>query len=398
MCRSVHLLGLLVNVLVAWAVRDELWKKNEQNVFVHLADPQLGMLNQFTSKRFDEEKNMSARLAFLATQIVPKPQFLFLGGDMQNEWPTSQGGKASDGLDQRQNLNSSVLSLVKVKSIPIVCTPGNHDVGDNPTEEDLSNYETWWHDECTPKSLTNYSQDENGAASGFTMGNVLFLQIDSQLYYSDKERLNGARKAQTDWLRSTINNLAGSSIKRIMVLTHIPPFMHDPFEPHGWANWNGVYREEVLKILEAAEVPVMWVCGHFHTLVENNAPEVHKIRVTSAAGTTMWWDAAGHKDTTGQLTPEEAKGVAEMPVAQAFCERIMGLQYNKTSEKCSGFNPVAMKQRMQPIDERSGIRIFHVKDDGSDVKDEWFTLKTLQEIYEKQGALSISALGLSFSD
>jgi len=191
MCRSVHLLGPLVNVLVAWAVRDE-FQKNDQNVFVHMADPQLGMLNQFTSKRFDEEKNMSARLAFLATQIVPKPQFLFLGGDMQNEWPNSQGGKASDGLDQRENL-ISVLSPVKTKSIPIVCTPGNHDVGDNPTEEDLSNYETWWHAECTPKNLPSYSQDESSKASGFTMGNVLFLQIDSQLYYSNKERLNGTR-------------------------------------------------------------------------------------------------------------------------------------------------------------------------------------------------------------
>jgi len=385
-----------VNVLVAWAVRDE-FKKNDQNVFVHMADPQLGMLNQFSSKRFDEEKNMSARLAFLATQIVPKPQFLFLGGDMQNEWPTSQGGNAADGLDQRENLISA-LSPVKTKSIPIVCTPGNHDVGDNPIEEDLSNYETWWHAECTSKNLPSYSQDESSKASGFTIGNVLFLQIDSQLYYSNKERLNGARENQTAWLRSTINNLAESSIKRIMVLTHIPPFMHDPFEHHGWANWNEVYREEVLNILEAAEVPVMWVCGHFHTLMENDEPQVHKIRVTSAAGTTMWWDAAGHKTTTGQLTPEEAKGVAEMPVAQAFCERIMGLQYNKTSEKCSGHNPVAIKERMQPIDERSGIRIFHVKDDGSDVKERWMTLKTLQEIYEKQGALSISALDLSFSD
>lgn len=391
------LLGPLVHALVALAVRDDSDTVPGEYVFVHLADPQLGMLNQFGDKNFSQEEAMAKGLANMATKIIPKPQFLFLGGDMQNEWPESQAAyailkKPEDAHKQREAVKS-LLSVVNDASIPIVCTPGNHDVGDEPTKEDLQGYDANWHDRCTPQNLATFEENKTSGASSWTVGHVKYLQIDSQLYYTAKPELNDARFAQTSWLDDTVTSL-DSSIQRIVVLTHIPPFMEQPSEPHGWANWDTDLRAEVLSILKKANKPVMWVCGHFHTNVINDE---HNIRVTSAAGTTMWWDATKGGDLTGgHMSATDAAGVAGMPVAQAFCERIIGQTYNTTKKACMGFDKNKFDERMQPVPGRSGIRIFHVKTDGTNVKDGWFTLKRLMELHNQKESLSMSDLGLAF--
>ena len=33
---------------------------------------------------------------------------------------------------------------------------------------------------------------------------------------------------------------------RLVLLTHIPPFMDSFDEPEGWANWRQVYRKQIL--------------------------------------------------------------------------------------------------------------------------------------------------------
>ena len=96
-------------------------------------------------------------------------------------------------------------------------------------------------------------------------------------------------------------------ILRLVLLTHIPPFMDSFDEPEGWANWRQVYRKQILDVLAASELPLLFICGHFHANVVKDDTYQGRplnIRVSSAAGTTIQWDG---KDS---LTPQEAQKVA----------------------------------------------------------------------------------------
>jgi len=405
------LLGLLLHALVAWAARDETNRKRRDGfVFVHMADPQLGMLNQFGDKEdMTKEQDMAKQLAEMVPKIVPKPSFLFLGGDMQNEWPNTgtQNGNAALAGRQREAVKN-LLQPVLDEGIRMTCTPGNHDVGDEPQNSNLNNYSNWWSTFCTPVQLPLWKKHKFSTAARFAVHNVLFLQIDSQLYWTNTTKLKDARTNQTNWLSRQVNQEMPENIERIVMLTHIPPFMHQFDEAHGWANWHEDYRTgtadkgNVLAILETASKPIHWVCGHFHTNVENNEPDMHKIRVTSSAGTTMWWNAASSADvlTDGIMTAQDAAGVAGMNVGEAFCKRIaFGIWDTTKVPPCAisdwtDDGPKGM--RMRPIKERSGIRIFHVP--GTDRRpptDAWLTLAQLQKIAkQKNDKLPIDSLGL----
>eukprot|EP00419_Tripos_fusus_P027890 CAMPEP_0172724056 /NCGR_PEP_ID=MMETSP1074-20121228/85085_1 /TAXON_ID=2916 /ORGANISM="Ceratium fusus, Strain PA161109" /LENGTH=410 /DNA_ID=CAMNT_0013550417 /DNA_START=30 /DNA_END=1262 /DNA_ORIENTATION=- len=400
------LLGLLLDVPVTWAVRDERTLEQDSTggsfVFVHLADPQLGMLNMYGAPNdWQEEETMSRELATMATKIEPKPKFLFLGGDMQNEWPNTgnqHGDNTRAGL--QRGAVKTLLTGVKQSGIPISCTPGNHDVGDEPQDGNLGDYSSWWSSFCTP-NLPGLETHEFSTANRWVVGKVLFLQIDSQLYFTHS--LGDARQKQTQWLRTQVIDSMPNNIEQIVVFTHIPPFMNRPNEPHGWANWQLKYRtggeansEDVLAILAKTQKPVLWVCGHFHTNVANDAQR-HKIRVTSAAGTTMWWKPGSPNTNTGTLSKEEAAVVAGMPIGQAFCERIVDGTFNFSEplpqKACVGANYAKKDDRMKPVKDRSGMRIFHVKDDGT-FKEKWFTLDALEKKLASN-KLTMNSLGLA---
>jgi len=363
------------------------------HIFVQLADPQLGMLNQFApgdmKNNFELEASMAGQLAHMASLIDPKPTFFFLGGDMQNQWPHND---AEEGEIER-NAVEDFLAPVKAAKIPIVCTPGNHDVDDDPSTQDLNNYEKWWNRTCYAEnklSAYGYEKDPNGIAEKWILDNILFLQMDSQLYYTTNHDVQTARDLQTQWLESAVTDI--DSIKLIVVLTHIPPFMNEPREPHGWANWDNT-ADNRISLLDRLHyknkpIPVMWVCGHFHTNVFNANHAVHKLRVTSAAGTTMWWNKS-----KGEMTPEQAAVVAGMPVNQAFCEYITKLKLD--GKKCSGFDFAAKTARMRPDPDRSGMRIFVFQSDSGHSIDKWFTLSQLNSMLaanvgtEKEGKLAL---------
>ena len=91
--------------------------------FVQLADPQLGMLHRDASWR--EELAMLA----LAVEHVNRlrPRFVVVSGDLINGFP----GKPAVP-DQVEAFERALARLDP--SIPLVLEPGNHDLGQKPTE------------------------------------------------------------------------------------------------------------------------------------------------------------------------------------------------------------------------------------------------------------------------
>ena len=142
---------------------------------------------------------------------------------------------------------------------------------------------------------------------------MLYLQFNSQIYWSTDASLEKYRQQQLSFLQQETENL--QNIKQLVLLTHIPPFMDSIDEQEGWANWKSIYRKQILDLLARSKLPMLWVCGHFHNNVEKDSSYQGvplRIRVSSAAGTTMQWDG---KD---ELPPKEASEVASKDACSQF--------------------------------------------------------------------------------
>lgn len=337
-------------------------------VLVQIADPQLGMLNMYTKPSdWSKEELMLQTLADKA--LAMKPQLVFLAGNMQNWWPNEKDPKKdrnrlmkmSDsafedlkaldlGLKQRLSVRQCMKSLVD-EGIPVYYTPGNHDIGDDPDDEMLKRY-------------MSGSAEEEGWGPLFQKvdveeSGIRFLQFNSQVYWSKADTtLEKYREEQLEFLKDEVKNIPGGT-KLLVLLTHIPPFMDSFDEPEGWANWRQVYRKQILDVLAASELPLLFICGHFHANVVKDATYQGRplnIRVSSAAGTTIQWDG---KDS---LTPEEAQKVASKRVLKAFAEDV-------------GFANI--KKRLRAQGDRSGLRVFRFKPESGTFEDHWYTVDEL---------------------
>ncbi len=121
----------------------------------------------------------------------------------------------------------------------------------------------------------------------------VFLQFNSQVYWSENsDILDKYRKEQFDFLESEINSLVAKRIKRLVLLTHIPPFMDTIEEEEGWANWKKEYREKLLTLFAKVQVPMLFLVRGFSTTLscmqmslshDVDTPKVFAIWVS------YWW-------------------------------------------------------------------------------------------------------------
>ncbi len=68
-------------------------------------------------------------------------------------------------------------------SIPLVCLPGNHDIGDVPTPEDIQSYRNTFGDDYY----------------AFWLGGVRFIVLNSQLF-ADSSKCEEVKREQDHWL------------------------------------------------------------------------------------------------------------------------------------------------------------------------------------------------------
>lgn len=376
----------------------------KQHSFVVLADPQLGMKSQYTDAA-DWKAEQAMFVGLVKAALKKKPDFLFVAGDMQNHWPNEKdkngkkivgrsrglnahAPKQTDkvlmsgqlGVQQRASVREA-LRPAKKEKVPITYTPGNHDIGDVPDAETIATYKN---------EKQGWGPLWSSFTKTFTKSSILYVQFTSQFYWdhalmgtpsaldADTEKVKAEQSA---YLEEQFRNMQGG-VTRLVLLTHIPPFMDTADEKAGWANWKESDRDWILKLLESTAsskgVPVLWVCGHFHTNVEKQYTTkdskgkkvTNDIIVTSSSGSTMWWDGANED---GHLSPSEAASVASKPVKDAFFQDIIQMG---TPDKCPGPLACQWNDLIQPIASRSGLRIFSMKDDGG-FTHEW---KTLEEI------------------
>ena len=221
--------------------------------FVQLADPQLGMLHRDASWR---EELASLALAVDHVNRL-KPRFVVVSGDLINGFP---GEPAIP--DQVEAFKGALARLDP--SIPLVLEPGNHDLGQRPTEAAVREYQG------------RFGEDY----LRFWVGGVLFVSLNSQLI-----KATGApgRAAHASWAAEAFETRA----ERVVVLSHICPFVGAPDEAEGWANWPLPARRAVLAQATRAGAG-LWLCGHLH----GNAVARHgrlEIVTSSAVGSMVNW-------------------------------------------------------------------------------------------------------------
>ena len=222
--------------------------------FVQLADPQLGMLHRDAS--WQEE----LALLSLAVEHVNrlKPRFVVVSGDLINGFP----GKPAIP-DQVDAFKGALAGLDP--SIPLVLEPGNHDLGQRPTEAAVRAYRERFGDDYLR----------------FWVGGVLFVSLNSQLVKAGAS--SPGRAAHASWAAEAFETRA----ERVVVLSHICPFVGVMDEAEGWANWPLPARRAVLAQATRAGAG-LWLCGHLH----GNAVARHgrlEIVTSSAVGSMVNW-------------------------------------------------------------------------------------------------------------
>jgi 3',5'-cyclic AMP phosphodiesterase CpdA len=204
--------------------------------FVHIADPQLGMLQ--------EDRAWKQELAQLERALdwvnAREPAFVMVGGDMTNARPET-------GAPYTQQVRSYKETLRRLKpSILVFHVPGNHDL-----DEDLS-----------ASGLAAYHRHFGSDYYQIALGDWLFVALNSSLI-QHAELAPDQAAAQEQWLFDLLERVAGHPRQKIVLFQHIPWFLTDPDEEDNYFNIPLKIRAPLLDRLERAGV-ILTLAGHYH--------------------------------------------------------------------------------------------------------------------------------------
>lgn len=200
--------------------------------FIQLADPQFGFM----------EAPKEAKNAELAVEHINrlKPRFVVVCGDLVHPPP---------GTPEDYDLKVAEFKRIFSKidpAIPLVCVPGNHDVGNKPT----------------PASLAAYRKNFGEDRFGFWAGGTRCLVLNSTLIH-DPSGAPDELKAQEEWFRSQLDAAAREKPRHVFLFQHHAWFLKSPDEPDGYFMLPRERRAPALAAMKAANVRAVFA-GHYH--------------------------------------------------------------------------------------------------------------------------------------
>ena len=205
----------------------------------HLCDPQFGFVTGKPSmkhrakERFEENyREDLARLERAIARINElKPDILVFGGDMtqraadlEKEWP----------------------SLLKRLQVPFMVTPGNHDMGNRVTFENLERFRKVFGRDREARDVKGWR----------------IIAGNSQFWYPTEAKEEQA--AYEAWVKAELEE-AKARNGRVILATHIPPFAFAPDEKNSYDNYPLVGRVARLEAY-AASGARFFLTAHLHRL------------------------------------------------------------------------------------------------------------------------------------
>lgn len=202
-------------------------------------------LGSVRGRLVEVEKALARRAVIAINAMVPRPVFAVVCGDLVHSYPGVQGFTLEQHraeVAQYKDIFSAVHS-----DIALVCTCGNHDIGDRPTAATIEN----WRE--------NFGDDY----FSFWVGGVKFICLNTQLYKGVTAESADLAAAQDAWLDEELSASESEGARRVVVFSHIPPFIFSPDESSGYFALATEVRHRLLRKLASHGV-THWFCGHYH--------------------------------------------------------------------------------------------------------------------------------------
>ncbi|CAK9300332.1 unnamed protein product [Gordionus sp. m RMFG-2023] len=251
--------------------------------FIQAADTQYGMIdalkeNTSSEYNWDKEIKLTEKAIEIANNLIPKPKFFIVCGDLVNAYP-GERLKASQIASFKQTF-----SKLDPK-IPLICVCGNHDVGNYPTSKDIQ----------------NYRKDFGDDYFSFWVGGVKFIALNSQYYFNDTH-VKEYSQEQDNWLKSELKDGIDSNAQHVMLFQHIPWFLVEPNEEmafydetkKGSYNLKKELRLKMLELFRSYGVTKIF-CGHYHRNGGGFYQDTLEIVITSAIGRQLGDDKSGFR-------------------------------------------------------------------------------------------------------
>lgn len=230
-------------------------KSGGPQVFVQISDPQLG----FMTRSADHSPEMSIMGTIINQVNELDPDIVVFSGDLVH-WRTDSAAVADF---------DSLLGRFPA-GLPVYCLPGNHDVGNEASAEDVEAF------------ISHYGSDR------FVHEGKSYTVIG---YNSCVVKANtSAEHKEYQWLQEQLSNCRKN--KPIIVVAHHPIFLYSADEPETYENFPVEHREKYLSLLEQYKVD-LYLAGHLHKSARGEYNGVQFI-TCSAAGRQLGKDQHGY--------------------------------------------------------------------------------------------------------
>lgn len=283
----------------------ELESNSSSHRFVVCADPQLGMTNQ--NEEWDTELEYCQSAVRKINSLEPRPKFACVCGDLLNY--VNRPDFARIRKEQTKDFKEAMRELHD--DIALVCVCGNHDVGNRPTPQTISQYRTDFGDE--------YLAFWTNGTYNIILNNVLF---------NNPEGAPEMFKEQLEWLEDRLKYANKFNAAQIYVFAHHPWFLYDerfdtdqldgviPFPPEwddGSGKFNNIfwpdsyfcvpkkYRMIALDLFKTYNVTACF-CGHFHQNLVSKSSWGMDMIVTGPI--SMIFESTANKDSA-----EKGRGI-----------------------------------------------------------------------------------------
>jgi serine/threonine-protein phosphatase CPPED1 len=237
--------------------------------FVQMCDPQFG---------FGEYVADLGRFEQATKQInALRPDLVVVCGDLVN----SPDEKSFD------DFNHAKAQL----TVPCYVAPGNHDLGNEPTIQSLSQYR-----KLIGKDYYTVDHKE-----------CVFVMVNSQLW---KTPVAGETEKQDRWLLPTLESAAKKQ-KRVFIVMHHPLFVKEAEEPDNYFNLPLGKRRELLACFERFGV-VAVLAGHTHATATH---EYHGIQFVNSETTSRNLDKRPYGFRVWHVVPQRPYRNEFVPLA-----------------------------------------------------------------------------------
>ena len=251
--------------------------------FALIADPQLGISSSFNknisnndwSKDLENLNKCIENINFMRrqnSQITENEttsqnhfKFTMFLGDLVHAFPFSENHdeQVLDFKKAIENIDTSDVTSTTCTKMDLRLIPGNHDLGQIPTEAAIKMYKE------------NYNCEDY---YDFIEGDFHFICVNSQPFKVDLEQEENSLTEQTKqttlkeltkqskWLEKTLSNKTNQD-KHKIVFMHIPPFTKTINEPTTWNNLPLKNRKYLCGLFSKFKVEYIFT-GHCHKNLE----------------------------------------------------------------------------------------------------------------------------------